>query len=273
MLAFTATPGEGVSSLQRGLEILVTLGGRDAVARGGLGVVRIAELVGREKSQVSRALKTLAGSGFVERDPDTLTYRLGRTMFALGAQADDARLLDLARPVLDGLLERTQETAHLSVLDGTEVVTLLSKAPDSAVRAAGWAGRRVPAACTSSGRALLFDHDADELRRRFAGVELPSGGPNAPRSLDDLVARIARDSVGGVAVSIEEFEAGLVAVAAPVRGPRGDIVAVVNVSAPEFRLGSELQATGQHVRRAASELSAALGYHDPELATHREQQS
>lgn len=233
------------------------------MARGGLGVVRIAELVGREKSQVSRALKTLAGSGFVERDPDTLTYRLGRTMFALGAQADDARLLNLARPVLDGLLERTQETAHLSVLDGTEVVTLLSKAPDSAVRAAGWAGRRVPAACTSSGRALLFDHTAEELRQRFAGVELPRGGPNAPRSLDDLIGRVTRDRDGGVAVSIEEFEAGLVAVAAPVRGPRGDIMAVVNVSAPEFRLGSELLAAGQHVRHAAAELSAALGYRDP----------
>lgn len=251
--------------MQRGLEILVTLGGRAAVARGGLGVVRIAELVGREKSQVSRALKTLAGSGFVERDPDTLTYRLGRTMFALGAQADDARLLELAGPVLEGLLAHTRETAHLSVLEGTEVVTLLSKAPASAVRAAGWAGRRVPAACTSSGRALLFDHTADQLRQRFAGVELPRGGPNAPRSLDDLAARLARDRLGGVAVSIEEFEAGLVAVAAPVRGARGGIVAVINVSAPEFRLGAGLEAAGHHVRRAAAELSAGLGFSDPAL--------
>ena len=260
MLAVTATPGDSTSSLQRGLEILVTLGGRDAVGRGGLGVVRIAELVGREKSQVSRALKTLAGSGFVERDPDTLAYRLGRAVFALGAQADDARLLDVAPAVLDRLLARTQETAHLSVLEGTEVVTLLSRAPASAVRAVGWAGRRVPAACTSSGRALLFDHSVEQLRQRFADVEMPRGGPNAPRSLDELAARILRDRPGGVATSIEEFEPGLVAVAAPVRGARAGIVAVVNVSAPEFRLGPRLEAAGHQVRRAADELSEQLGF-------------
>jgi len=51
------------TSLRRGTEILVALGSDEAVERGGLGVVRIAELVGREKSQVSRALSALAASG------------------------------------------------------------------------------------------------------------------------------------------------------------------------------------------------------------------
>ena len=41
------------------------LGSDEAVERGGLGVVRIAELVGREKSQVSRALSALAASAYI----------------------------------------------------------------------------------------------------------------------------------------------------------------------------------------------------------------
>lgn len=222
--------------------------------------MRIAESVGREKSQVSRALKTLAAAGFVERDPDTMAYRLGRMVFALSAQAGDARLLDLAPVVLERLSAHTGETAHLSILEGTEVVTLLSKASASAVRAAGWVGRRVPASCTSSGRALLFDHTADQLRQRFAHVEMRHGGPNAARSLDELSARITRDRVGGVAVSLEEFEIGLVAVAAPVRNSRGGIIAVINVSAPQFRLGPTIDAAGAHVRQAAAELSSGLGF-------------
>lgn len=237
------------------------------MACGGLGVVRIAEFVGREKSQVSRALKTLAGAGFVERDPDTMAYRLGRMVFALGAQAVDARLLDLAPAVLEGLSRHTGETAHLSILDGTEVVTLLSKASASAVRAVGWVGRRVPASCTSSGRALLLDHTADQLRQRFADVEMSHGGPNAPRSLAEISARIARDRDGGVTVSLEEFEIGLVAVAAPVRNGRGGIIAVVNVSAPQFRLGPTIDAAGAHVREAAAELSAGLGYQGEECSS------
>jgi DNA-binding IclR family transcriptional regulator len=56
----------------------------------------------------------------------------------------------------------------------------------------------------------------------------------------------------------EEFEAGLVGVAAPVRDPGGRIFAAVNVSGPKFRLGGQLAATGEMVRAAAQELSHAM---------------
>ena len=75
------------TNLRRELAILTVLGGEDAIEDGGLGVVRIADLIGREKSQVSRTLKTLAESGFVDRDAATLQYRLGWRFFALAAGA------------------------------------------------------------------------------------------------------------------------------------------------------------------------------------------
>ncbi len=222
-------------------------------------MVRIAQLVGREKSQVSRGLKALAAAGFADRDPDTRSYRLGWRLFALGARAGDARLLQAAGPVLADLVTRTGETAHLSVLDGIEVLTLLSEMPAASVRASGWQGRRAPASCTSSGRALLFDHSPEELEQRFAGRDLAPGAPNAARSVHELHERIAAERGRGVAVSREEFEVGLVAVAAPVRSANGSIVAAVNVSAPKFRLGARLDEAGQHVLAAATALSSALG--------------
>ena len=72
-------------NLRKELAILIVLGREEAVENGGLGVVRIAELIGREKSQVSRALKTLADSGLVDRDPSMLHYRMGWSFFALDA--------------------------------------------------------------------------------------------------------------------------------------------------------------------------------------------
>jgi DNA-binding IclR family transcriptional regulator len=57
----------------------------------------------------------------------------------------------------------------------------------------------------------------------------------------------------------EEFEPGLIAVAAPVRGMRGRIVAAVNVSAPRFRFASRVEEAGAATRRAAEQLSASLG--------------
>jgi len=79
--------------LRRGIDVLSALRGEEAVAANGLGVLRIAELVGSDKSQVSRTLKILAEYGLVDRDPATRAYRLGWSLFALAAQAGDTQLL------------------------------------------------------------------------------------------------------------------------------------------------------------------------------------
>jgi len=267
MVAARATGNESTdtaSSLQRGIELLFALGEDEALDAGGMGVTRIAELVGREKSQVSRALKVLAGSGLVDRDPATLGYRLGWHFFALAARAGQPSLRAAAPPVLRGLVDAVGETAHLSVLAGPEVLTVLTESPPSAVVAAGWVGRRVPAWCTASGRALQFGSTPEEVRARFAGVELRGGrAPNTPRSLRDVVARLSADQGRGWALADEELEPGLVAVATPVRDADGRVVASLNVSAPKFRLGGRLDAAGATVLVAADDLSRQLGHDAP----------
>src|SRR5690242_18953435 len=114
-------------NLARGVELLATLETDEARRRGGLGVVEVARIVGREKSQVSRGLRTLADLGLVDRDPETLDYRLGWRLSALAARAGDAHLLGLAPPMVGALVARLGETVHLSVLQGTDVMTVLSE--------------------------------------------------------------------------------------------------------------------------------------------------
>lgn len=247
------------SSLGKGLALLTLLGSDEALADGGLSVVRLAALSGRDKSQVSRVLRVLAECGFVERDPDTLRFSLSWELFALAARAGDQRLLAVAPPLLGELVAKLGETAHLSVRSGAEVLTLLSEQPPHAIRAVGWTGRRVPAHCTASGRALLFDHDERALELLLGDAPLHKLGPRAPGSLGELHERIVASRVRGWAAVDEEFEPGLVAVAAPVRGSRGRIVAAVNVSAPSFRFASRLDAAGPAVKDAADRLSARLG--------------
>ena len=252
-------PTQDATGLRRGLAIVEVLAEHAAADGGPLGVVRIAELVGREKSQVSRTLRTLAETGFVERDPVTRGYRIGWRLFALAARAGEPRLLALAQPVMRGLVAELGETAHLSVLDGAEVLTLLSEAPPSAIRATGYSGRVVAVSSTSAGRALLFDHDRAEFDALLAVTGLARSGPNAPRSAADLWRRLERARELGYAVAEEESEVDLVAVAAPVRDFRGGVVAALNVSGPQFRLGARLERAGAAVAAAADGLSAALG--------------
>jgi IclR family transcriptional regulator, KDG regulon repressor len=247
------------SSLKRGVEILLVLGTDDAMVRDGLGVVQIAQLVGYEKSQVSRALSALAESGLVDRDPETRAYRLGWRLFALAARSGRPRLTALAPAVLARLVSEFGETAHLSVLQGDRVLTLLSEGPSSTIRASGWSGRTVPVTCTSSGRALLFDHDLSALEALLGDASFAGAGRKAPRSVKDLHRRIRAARRDGYALVEEEFEPGLVAAAAPVRDFSSGIIAAVNVSGPEFRLGSRLRAAGEATRLAGAHLSQDAG--------------
>lgn len=257
---------ERAGSLGRTLALLEALGSDEVVAAGGYGVGELASIIGRDKSQVSRMLATLAATGFAERDPASRRYRLGWRVFALAARSGDQRLLSASGTVLDRLVRETGESSHLSVLDGDSVLTLLTKAPARALHAVTWVGRMVPARATSSGRALLFDHDREALASVLGERPWQTPTPKAPGDVDELFQRVQEARACGYALVDEELEPGLVAVAAPIRDGAGRIVAALNISAPKFRLGTRLSATGETVAAAASHVSERLGRPLPDPA-------
>jgi IclR family KDG regulon transcriptional repressor len=258
----TGPATETSSSLRRALAILFALDCDEAVESGGLSLTRIAELVGREKSQVSRALKALWENNLVERDPETLAYRIGWRVFAMAARVGEARLPEAAPLVLGRLVQDVGERCDFSVLQGAEVLTVMSKSPAQTVQATGWTGSLWPAYSTSAGRALLMDLDRQGLELLFAGIEFDRRTPNAPRDIAELERRIETSRAQGYATTDEELEADLVGVAAPVRDIRGHIVACVNVSAPKFRFHDRLHEVGPRVKAAADELSRALHWNE-----------
>jgi len=248
------------TSLRRGIVVLQTLQSDEAIAAGGLGVLRVAELVGDDKSQISRTLKALHECGLVDRDRDTRAYRLGWALFALAARAGDTHLLAAGERTVRELVQALGERVHLTILQGADVLTVLSESPPHTIQAAGWVGRSVPAHCASSGQALLVDHSLEEVVELLADVELVPLGPNAPRTIEEFYGRLEAARERGYALVDEEFEPGLVAVAAPVRDFRGRVVAALNVSGPKFRLADRLEEAGHAVADAAGRMSELLGW-------------
>ncbi|MCX6373667.1 MAG: helix-turn-helix domain-containing protein, partial [Actinobacteria bacterium] len=112
------------STVNRIFAVLSAIAERSGEGRD-LTVSDIARAVGRERSQVSRMLKSLSSCGLVEQDPATRAYRLGWQLHALAASSGDQRLLALGRPVLADLSAQTGEVALLSVLRGSRVLTVL----------------------------------------------------------------------------------------------------------------------------------------------------
>ena len=238
------------------LVTLEALSDADAAGRTGLTVSELARAVQRDKSAVSRQLGPLVDMGLVERTLDG-RHHVGWRLFTLAAKAGDQRLLLLAPPVMRRLAALTHERVHLSVLHGQDVLTVLSESSQQVIEAVGWVGRTSPVHCTSSGRALLFDHTDEAVRTLLQGVSFSARGPAAPPDVDALLTRLAQARRRGYAATSGEFDPDLVAVAAPIRDFRGRVVAALNVSAPSFRLGRRLGSAGQQVAAAAAHLTSA----------------
>jgi DNA-binding IclR family transcriptional regulator len=259
----------GGGQVHRALAILELLGDPESAGLGGpagsleaptsFGVVEIARTLGRDKSQVSRLLRLLADAGFVEREAGTLRYRIGTRLFSLGVRAVNRRLRDEA----DALVEREAallgERVEVCVRSGGSAMTVSTAAPDSELRAVGWVGRAVPLSCTAGGRALLFDLDTAAVARLLVPDGLAAAGPAAPRSLDELVVRLAADRARGWSLARHEMDRGLLAVGAPVRDAAGRVIAAVTVGGPDSRIDPVLAEVSTGVLRGAADLEAALG--------------
>jgi DNA-binding IclR family transcriptional regulator len=255
---------EPAVAVRRAVALLLTLGGDEALETGGLGVKRLSELTGNEISRVSRTLEVLSAAGLVDRDPASRAYRLGWRFFALAARAGQPQLRNAAAGFVRLLTDEFGESAYLSVLDGREVLTIIEESPTHTLQAAGWLGRSHPYPyCTSAGRVLLFGHREEELTALLGDLEFRPPGPNGPTSFADFAARLARERRQGWVYVDEEFEPGLVGIAAPVFGFDGSVIAALNLSAPKFRAGKALAAAGPRLVEVATELSSLLGYRAP----------
>ena len=230
----------------------------------GLGVMQLAALTKRDKSQVSRALHALEKVGFVERDAVTLRYRLGYGLFVLATRGIDRRLISVAWQFLSDAANDLHETVHLCSLAGVGVLTLESVAPpEHTFRASGWVGQTVPAQQCAVGRVLLGDATRDFVFQRFATTRFRSDSPSQLiTNVREFWSEIERARERGYAIEDEELEAELVGAAAPIRNEQGRIVAAVCTSAPKHRRGESLDELAAVVVRAGLDVSVALGW-DP----------
>lgn len=247
--------GDRDTGIRRGLDILGCLATDEALTHGGLGVTRVAQLLGQDKSQISRSLKVLAEYGIIERDAKTRAYRLGWKLYALAQRSGDQRLLEKAGPVLDGLLAAVDESVYLSVADGYNALTVLNREPSHTIQATVG---DFPLHSTSVGRVLLARRSEAEIRSMYARRDVRTQGPRGIDSVDALIAVIGAARERGYSIVIDEFEKGLTAIGAPVIDRQGTVVAAIGVSGPTFRFAAVAEDAVPEVVAAAKRLSAAL---------------
>ena len=246
-----------VQSVDRAVAILEILA-RDGEA----GVTEVARELDVHKSTASRLLAALDRRELVTQDTARGKFRLGVGIVRL-AGAASARLdvVQESRPVCRALAAEVGETVNLAILAGRDALYLDQAAGPAALSPHNWAGQRIPLHATSDGKVLLAYLSDAELAEsltpplpRFTARTVTDPGDQVPGLLDEVRQR-------GFATAVDELEAGLTAIAAPVRNAEGHVIASISASGPSFRIPVErIPAVADAVRRAAAEISRRLGW-------------
>lgn len=245
-----------VQSVDRALTILEIIA-RDSETSLGA----ISRELGVHKSTASRLVDVLMDHGLVQPPPEPGRYSLGVGCLRLAAAT--AARLDLAvqaQPVCDELAADLGDTCNVAIRDGDVIINVCQAVGESAVAARNWIGRSTPLHATASGKVLLAHLDEVE-QVRFIDSRLEALTARTLTRSRDLRAELDRVRRDGFASALEEYEEGLHAVAAPVRGADGVVVAALSAAGPAYRLTEQRLPHVRHaVARAAAEVSARLGY-------------
>jgi len=255
---------EGVKSALRVLDIFELL----ARHPDGLSLSEISAELTIPKSSAHGLLATLSSRGYLRPGRHDRTYRLGARLFELGSSyMAGADLLSEGQEVVRGTARACDETVHLAILDGDEVLYIAKEEGTNTIRMVSAVGKRFPAYGTGVGKMLLSELAPAELDELYPPDK--SLAPITPRTITDPIAfrqELAVTRMRGYATDFEESTPGLCCIAAPVFDGDGALVAAISVSVPTVRFTAERQAELRlFVQHGADQLSHILGYHAKEL--------
>lgn len=249
-------PKSPVQSVDRAVSILEHLA-KDGEA----GITEIADELGVHKSTASRLVSALEMRNLVEQVSDRGKYQIGLGIVRLaGAATGRMDLAKLGNQTCQGLADSLGETVNIAVADGGIAINISQAVGSASITAQNWTGRRTPLHATSSGKVLLA-YMPPAQRRDMLRDSLEEYTPRTTTAPDELTAELSRIADDGFAACFEEFELGLHAVAVPIYGDGGSVIAAMSASGPSYRLSRQRirQIIGP-MRDAAMELSAQLGH-------------
>ncbi len=204
-----------------------------------LGVGELASDSGLPKSTTSRLLAALERQGLVQRTSDRGALRPGPVLLRFAQRDGVADIVELAGPSLESLAHETGETINLAIPGPSGAEHLAQRDSAHFVATTNWVGRRVPHHVAANGKAFVA----------FGAAQLPEALDRfTPATITDraeLERQLEVVRRRGYATAVDELELGLAAIAAPIRGAGGSVVAALSISGPTTRL------TGERIERLA----------------------
>src|ERR1700742_3179918 len=221
---------EGMGGLAKGLAIIEAL-----AIHGVLSVSDAARAANITRASARRCLITLTELGYVEQSgrqfrPLPRLRRLG------GATSLRDQIAQLATPLLARARDELSESVSLAVLDHDKPLFIARAEAEHILSTGVRVGAHLPAYCSATGRVLLGQFSDAEIAQRIGRKPFPARTPHTITKLAPLLAEIQAVRKRGYAISDEELELGMRALAVPVTGDGGEIIAAISVSAASARV-------------------------------------
>ena len=248
-----------VQSVMHTLDILESFSDQEVE----MSVTELCNRLELHKKNVSRLLTTLENRGYIEQNKITGNFRLGLKIFEMGQVFfHKMGLLKQARPVLEDLVNKCNETAYVGVLRGEDVVYLDTVETSQSVRIISRIGWRVPAYCTAIGKAQIAFLPENEIKDLLQRTKLESFTKNTITDVEEIKDHLKMTASQGHAVDEGEYETDIKCVGVPIRDYSLRVIAGITISGPSSRIGEakikpELI---ELVKETGAEISRRMGY-------------
>ena len=212
------------------------------------------------KSTLMRLLRSMEAQGYLLHMPAERGYVPGTRSTTLALRMlRGSNIRRDCRAVLRNLVRALGETCNLTVPDAGRVLYVERIDTTAPLRMHLQPGIWVPMHCTASGKLFLASMPLLERRGILDQMPLPRHSPRTITERRELDAELDRIARRGVGIDNEEFVLGMVAVAVPVRGEDGKLVAAVACHAPTARRSlDELLNCVPELRTAANAMQRIL---------------
>ena len=228
MAAGPDLPAHGTTAVDRGADLLL----RVLESERPVALTELASAAGIPKSTASRLLSALERRGLIEQDGQRGRLRPGPAILRVAERSMlERNVVELARPTLDVLAEASGETINLAVPARHGVEHVAQVDSRHFLGTGQWLGRTVDYHCTAVGKVFMAFGRAPVPRPPLASYA--PGTITDPQRLHSEL-EVARRT--DCATAVDELEPGLAAMAAPVRGAGGDVIAALSITGPTLRM-------------------------------------
>ncbi len=227
-----------------------------------LGVREIARQLELHPSTVGRMLVTLTSLGILTQDKDTHLYRMGSKVLKWGSvYMSSFDLRAEARPYMEELHQKTEETVHLDIPDGMTRICIERIESSHRLRWVARIGERMPYYASASGKVMLSympPGQQNEILKNASLEQLTVNTTTDPKILNQELEQIREC---GYSISQGERVEGVSCVAAPIFDMTGKIIGSITISGPSTRFSEEkMEEYAELLKQATGKISQAMGF-------------